>query len=357
MKFSRTLRAGIALVLATSAIACGQAEELGNFGGTNSDGSCVDCAADDSNGFEPGYAGDDDASCAVVKAEFEPVTPTVVLVVDQSGSMTSEYADGESRWDALYGALMSPTDGVVKALESDVQFGLALYTSYDGFDGGECPSLTEVGSQFGNHADINAAYAAAEPQDDTPTGASIVAVADALEAQDVAGPKIIIVATDGEPDTCTEPDPQNGQQEAIDGAAYAYGKGIRTFVLGVGRDVSSEHLQDMANAGAGLAIDGELAESFFQPSTRQELVDAFGGIIEGQRSCVLPLDGEIDPDNVSGEVTVDGEVVPMGDDGWKARDANHIELVGAACEAVMAGDHEVAGTFYCDASAPAATPR
>ncbi len=195
-------------------------------------------------------------------------------------------------------------------------------------------------------------YSSAEPQDDTPTGAALVAVADALDAQETDGPKIIILATDGEPDTCEEPDPQNGQQEAVDGAAYAYERGIRTFVLGVGRDVSSEHLQDMANAGAGLAVDGELAEAFFQPDTRQELVESFGDIIEGQRSCVLPLDGSIDPDAVTGEVVIDGETITMGEDGWKPRDAHHIELVGAACEAVMSGEHDISGTFYCDGAEP-----
>lgn len=357
MNATSTLRAGIALVLATTAIACADTQEVDGLDGVGEDDICFDCPDSGNSGFEPGGDLGDDATCAAVKATVEPVTPTVVLLVDQSGSMTEPYTDGASRWDALYGALMSPTDGVVKALEDDVAFGLALYTSYDGFAGGACPSLNEVGASFGNHADIDAAYAAAEPQEDTPTGAAIVAVADALEAQNVDGPKIIIVATDGEPDTCAEPDPQNGQQQAVDAAAYAYDKGIRTFVLGVGRDVSSEHLQDMANAGAGLAIDGDLAEAFFQPDTRQQLVDAFGTIIEGQRTCVLPLDGEIDPANVHGEVAIDGVDIPMGEDGWKPRDAHHIELVGAACDAVMTGDHEVVGTFYCPDDAAAESPR
>lgn len=349
----------IALVLAPSVSACSDAQEVGALAGGEGD-ACVACGAGDTDGgFDPGH---DDTShggtCAALRADFEPVRPTVVLVVDQSGSMTETYDDGLSRWDALYGALMSPSDGVVKALEGDVSFGLALYTSYDGFDGGQaCPSMTEVGASFGNHAAIDAVYQSATPEDDTPTGAAIESVADALAAEDTRGPKIIIVATDGEPDTCSEPDPQNGQEEAVEAAAYAYSLGIRTFVLGVGRDVSASHLQDVANAGGGLAVDGDLAEPFFQPESREELIASFGTILEGQRSCVLPLDGEIDPHDVSGEVTIDGEIVPMGEDGWKARDAHHIELVGAACETVMSGDHEVAGTFSCDAEVATEQPR
>lgn len=349
----------IALVLASSVLACSDAQEVDALPGGAND-TCVDCGAGGADGdLDPGYDDQSEtATCAAVRADFEPVQPTVVLVVDQSGSMTATYDAGVSRWDALYGALMSPTDGVVKALEGDVSFGLALYTSYNGFDEGQtCPFMTEVGASFGNHAAIDVIYQSATPQDDTPTGAAIEKVANELAAEDTNGPKIIIVATDGEPDTCSEPDPQNGQQETIDAAAYAYSLGIRTFVLGVGGDVSASHLQDVANAGGGLAVDGDVAERFFQPESRQELIESFGTILEGQRSCVLPLDGEIDPDDVSGEVTIDGEVVPMGDDGWKARDAHHIELVGAACETVMNGDHEVSGTFSCDAESTVEPPR
>jgi hypothetical protein len=71
----------------------------------------------------------------------------------------------------------------------------------------------------------------------------------------------------------------------------------------------------------------------------------------------LPLDGEIDPTDVTGEVTIDGDPVTMGEDGWKPRDEKHVELVGAACELVMTGEHAIAGTFYCDGDVVLEDPR
>src|SRR5258707_665443 len=70
---------------------------------------------------------------------------------------------------------------------------------------------------------------------------------------DAPGAKIIVLATDGEPDTCEEPNPQNGGPAAIAAASTAFSAGIHTYVLSVGGDVRSA--QQMANAGAGLPVD------------------------------------------------------------------------------------------------------
>ena len=292
-----------------------------------------------------------DDTCADVEVKFTVQTPTVVLLIDQSGSMDEDYPGGD-RWSVLYDALMNPTDGVVESLQSDARLGLALYTSYDGFDGGTCPVISDVAPDLNNYQSIDDVYADAEPQEDTPTGEALTVVAGDLASLAVDGPKIIILATDGEPDTCAEPDPQNGQQVAIDAAVDAFDQGIRTFVLGVGDDVGQAHLQDMANAGAGKALDGSEQETFYQPASRAELVDNFKTIIDGQRSCVLDIDGRIDSETVaqSGTVTLDGEPLGYDDaDGWRLVGDSQIELMGAACEAVKSGEHEVKGTFSCPA--------
>ena len=148
-----------------------------------------------------GSGGDPPDVCADVQVTFDPVTPNVVLLIDQSGSMSASYPGG-NRWDVLYDALMNPADGVVKTLEQDVRFGLALYTSFNGNEGGaECPVLTEVTLSMGDgtHASIDAVYSQADPEDETPTGESLAMVADALAAQQMDGPRIVILATDGEP--------------------------------------------------------------------------------------------------------------------------------------------------------------
>jgi hypothetical protein len=98
-------------------------------------GPKLDVAADGPSlptGMPPEFTSGD---CVDVQVQVEPIIPTLVLLVDQSGSMTSNFG-GQDRWDAVYETLMDPADGVVASLESSVRFGLTLYTSENGFDGG-----------------------------------------------------------------------------------------------------------------------------------------------------------------------------------------------------------------------------
>ena len=80
-----------------------------------------------SSSVSTGSGGDAPDSCADVTVTFEKQIPTVVLLIDQSGSMTESFGNG-TRWNVLYDTLMDPGTGLVKALETDVRFGLALYT-------------------------------------------------------------------------------------------------------------------------------------------------------------------------------------------------------------------------------------
>jgi hypothetical protein len=281
--------------------------------------------------------------CAEVNVTFAQQLPTVVLLIDQSGSMDQQF-DGMQRLDAVYEALMNLETGVVNALADDVRFGLSLYTSYNG--GPTCPVLTEVEPEVGNHAAIDAVLADAEPEDDTPTGEAILATAETLAAMDAPGDKLILLATDGEPDTCEVPDPQHGQEEAVLSAEAAHAMGVDVVVLAVGNELSMAHQQEMADAGAG--VEGA---PVYRPATRAELVDDFETIIHGVRSCVLDLNGEVDEQYAhEGTVTLNGIELPYGDpDGWKLTSPSQIELVGAACQELMEGDDTVEGSFPCHA--------
>ncbi len=290
--------------------------------------------------------------CPSAEVQFEPVVPTVILLIDQSGSMTNSF-DGMERWDAVRDALIDPVDGVIAALEDDVRFGLALYTSNGGDAGGECPVLAEEAPLVGNLAAITAIYEGEEPSGDTPTGDSIDAVVASLADDMAEGPKIIVLATDGEPDTCEVPNPQEGQVEAVTAAENAFTEGISTFVISVGNDVSEAHLQDMANAGIGW-VPGDPDAPFYVPSDQAAMLAAFEEIINGVRSCVLTLDTAILPGQADqGTVTVNGEEIPFQDpDGWDVLSPTEIELLGASCEAIQEGDVEVSVEFTCAAIVP-----
>lgn len=324
---------------------------------------------------------------------FEPVVPTVVLVIDQSLSMQEPFTDS-TRWDTLKGALMDPVDGIVPNLQDELRFGITFYTN-DGLS--ECPQLEEVAPAIMNFERIAELYDRLYPAHQTPTGDSLTMVTNALLADPFPGPKTIVLATDGEPDTCEQPDPNEGQEESIAAARGAFAAGIPTYVIAVGLDISLQHLQDLANAGAGieppeavLAVaaaedegtgsstagdeggtsgsgsdtdgtggesstggepgpEGENAE-YYVTEDREELVVAFQAIIGEVRQCSYVLAESIVPGRGTGTVTLNGDVLPFnGNHGWRIHGSNRIELVGNACEAVRAGPVELSIAFDCAA--------
>lgn len=293
------------------------------------------------------------SGCIDEDVKFEPQVPTVVLLVDQSGSMTENFA-GTDRWNAVYNALFDTPSGVVFQLEDQVRFGLSLYTSHGGFDGGECPILTEQGVALGNYSTLEALYSANDPDGDTPTGESIAAVAAELALVTEPGDKAIVLATDGEPDNCTDADAHNAtsQQISVDAAAAAFTQGIRTYVIAVGSDISDAHLQDVANAGTGTTSGPDAP--FWKANNQSGLIDAFNTIIEGVRSCVFDLNGTVSQEAQSkGKVTLDGMTLTQDDaNGWRLNSPSQVELVGDACEAIKSGDHDIKISFPCGSIIP-----
>ena len=289
------------------------------------------------------------SGCGEVTVTLEPVVPTIVLLIDQSGSMTADFG-GQDRWSAVYETLMDPDDGVVAQLESQVRFGVTLYTSEDGNEGPECPLLTSVEAALENREAIDAQYGPATPNDETPTGESLQAVATSLAALDFEGPKAVVLATDGEPDTCDTPNPQEGQPEALAAAEFAFGEGISTFIISVGDDVGADHLQEMANVGVGKAPDDPMPAPYYEALDAGQLVEAFNEIIGTFISCELSIDGEVDLDQAcEGTVRLDGEVLECGVD-WDVPDESTLLLVGEACELLKDGaSHSVDASWPCGA--------
>jgi hypothetical protein len=299
--------------------------------------------------FDPGVDTEDE-NCPGVQVTFSQRVPFVMVLVDQSESMNEGFGNG-TRWSVLREALLDEQGGIIQTIDDDVRMGLALYTSEEGYAGGECPIIRKVDAEFGNYEAIRDLYDGAEPVEDTPTGESLFAVAEQLEKVYVSGatPKAIVLATDGYPDTCEEPDPQNGQDKSLGAAVAAFGMGIRTYVISIGDELGEEHLQELANAGAGLAIDGEQQARFYRAQDNGELYEAFSDVINGIRDCVFNLDGSVvEGYEDQGEVRVDGMLVPKDDpNGWRLNNPSQIELVGEACERIQEGDHNLDVDFPC----------
>jgi len=130
--------------------------------------------------------------CIQQGIEFESLTPTVVLLVDRSASMTADFG-GQDRWNTIRDILVEPTMGFVALLQDKVRFGLTLYTGLTADDPGgpSCPNLIDVPIAFSNYQMIHDVFMANEVGNNTPTAESFTVVTGTLAAyqDDPPGPK------------------------------------------------------------------------------------------------------------------------------------------------------------------------
>ncbi len=288
-----------------------------------------------------------------VGVNLDPVIPSVILLIDQSGSMTDPFGS-TTRWQAMRDALVDPGQGVVTRLSTKVVFGVTLYTSHSGDAGGTCPILQQEPPALNNYADIYTLLWANEPDHDTPTGAAVEAVIDDFPAPEPDGapsPRILVLVTDGEPDTCADPDShgQPAKDRSETAVQTAYAAGIRTFVLSVGDAIAQSHLQRLANGGAGEPLASGTAP-YYVANDPTDLVDAFDDIIDGQRSCEFFLNGVVNlSEAAAAEVSLNGLPLAHGV-GWQMVDNRTMELLGDACDTFLSTPSvTLDARFPCDA--------
>lgn len=356
--------------------------------------------------------GDPDAGCNKSTVKFEKQIPIVVVLVDRSTSMSdnrypqSSQVQADTRWNVLKRTLHD----VIMQNASTVKFGLATYTSTA--DSATCPVMGQVDIAINNFDAIDAYYGPLNTpmmKGETPTAEAIRAVTKTLMNYQDPGPKFILLATDGEPDTCppasgTSPkcangtgncpvpyrpgyprDPNCGLDETIGAVQEAQKLGIGTFVVGVGdeMDVNTAQLQAVANAGVGNPVYlGDIADQksqanrlrytclvtddllvgsyvkempstnakFYRPTDGASLVKDLTSIIDTTRSCTFTLNGTVQLDLASGgSVKLDGQELSFGDpNGWKMNSTSELQLQGTACTRVQSNAvQQLDITFPC----------
>jgi hypothetical protein len=152
----------------------------------------------------------------------------------------------------------------------------------------------------------------------------------------------------------------------------------------------ADHLQDMANAGAGqpvaeqpmsywylqcavqasgmtggagtpqatYAAAGETpgTEPFFTATSPAELLSTLTELLSNFVSCTFDMDGIVTGNPANSLVTLQGTPLTLGDtaNGWVLEDNHYqVTLTGAACEqykmqSAMEGGAQVRIVFYCD---------
>ncbi len=307
-------------------------------------------------------------TCADGVVRTRRVAPRVVLVLDGSCSMSTNYpANGQAsatrctdnqrgRWAALRNSLIHPESGVVTKLQSIVEFGVAVYGTQP-----SCPLPTApVQPALNNLPMIQARIPSVQPGMYTPTGPALDWVYDnMIEAE---GPdrrntaQVVILATDGEPNSCGGGSGQvtTNYQPSIDAVRKGSAKGATTYVISLA-DASGpfhDHLQELANLGNPAANGSAM---LYEPSSPAQLEANLSSLVGAAVSCEIELNGAVDPASAcTGVVTLDGAVLGCNaPNGWALVDQSHIRLQGTACDTLKNNtDADVEARFSCTAFRP-----
>ena len=328
-----TITSVLCLTLAAAATGC--APSVGDAGGGDDQGGGGGGDNGNGNGIGP------DASCPGVNFMATQVTPSVHLVIDGSGSMGQLLPNtNTSRYQAMRDALVG-TNGVVGQLQTKAYFAASLYTSDS-----PCPRLYNTQTRaLNNFTQIKNLIDGRTPSGNTPTPAAIDQTVQYFAANPapMGSPPIIVLATDGLPNSCNGNDSQN---ESVTSTKNAYNAGIRTFVLGIA-GVNDSFLQNMANAGQGVQ-QGQTNAKYYTANSPADLQTAFQQIIGGVVSCELTINGTVDPEQAKGgTVTLNGMSLTYGTE-WTVVNGTTIKLLGGACDSLKSSTNpQVQATFPC----------
>ncbi len=289
------------------------------------------------------------SDCPRVAFMAKPTIPSVLLVLDRSGSMRQNFGNPpQVKWNAVRTALTDPTNGVVTALESKAYFGAMIYETANGL----CPNLITRGRALNNAAALRTALQdPPDSQSNTPTAKSIRAATASFAAvpPPAGSPPIIVVATDGEPTRCGDEDAEKtAKAHVLEAATAAYAAGIRVIPLSVATNADTEaHLQQVANIGAGVQA-GQPNAKLYKGNSPEELKAAFDQIIGGVVSCDLTVNASVTQDQAAAaEIKLNGRALVFGTD-WILVGDRTIRIQGAACDMMKAAAHPmVDGTFPC----------
>jgi len=309
----------------------------------------------------------DPAQCAQARANTTRITPRVILVLDGSCSMSTDYpANGKAsatrcvenangRWAALRRALLDAQSGVIAKLQSVVQFGLATYGTAP-----TCPLPAQpVVPALDNLRAIEAKLPAVQPGMYTPTGPALDWVYDNLiepvRPDAVNPPQIVILATDGEPNSCNGGGggAMTNYQPSIDAVTKGTKLGVKTYVFSLADATGAfhDHLQQLANLG-NPAANG--AAKLYEPTSPAQLASDLQSLVGAAVSCEIALDGAVEKGSeCTGSVSLNGRALGCNQaDGWKLLDAKRIELQGAACTELKRDNALVDARFPCTVFTP-----
>jgi hypothetical protein len=333
-----------------------------------------------------GEAGPDaQVPCIPGVFQLQPANPSVMFVLDASGSMNQTFSvNGSTRWQVLESSLAA----ALPSVDQTMSIGAVVFPDVAQQSPQDCagPSSVNLSPAIGNVDALLSLINSIAPLGGTPTADAITTAAQGLLSIRAASTaRAIILATDGgpncntglDPDTCTcaNPFPEtqcgdpNVPRNQLDPelclddtrtlsriTSFA-SQGLPTYVIGIHDPGDTEDepvLNEMADAG-GRPLSG--TDHYYSATSQTDLENAFVSIRNQIGTCTY-LTSSVPNGAGSISVTVNGVTIPFdpsGKQGWKWGDEANGEIifVGQACTNLGASD---GGTQKIDANVACSEP-
>jgi len=346
-------------------------------------------------GGTPAATGGAAGACQTGGAEFVPKVPTVMLLVDRSGTMFDQQGNP---WNTLRDGVLP----VVKDLNDQVRFGFIAITGEQ--QAGMCPLLDEVPAAENNYDAVAAKYTSLmrPTKGESPGMLGLQRAYELLSKDTTDGDKYVLFVTDGEQDYCGDGNHLCPTDSVVYWLQKLKAAKVSTFVFGLPLTGSGDQLsygailQAFANAGVGqptvavldqptqtpldiynqcfyggdtnaagwkaeftaaakvddtatadidesktlgnYATTGGTAKVYKpDPTDQTALATEFRKVLAGVKSCTFDIGGDIKVvQNLLDEahVYIEGVEVPLDltkTNGWYMPTETQIELVGDAC--------------------------
>jgi len=259
--------------------------------------------------------------CGELTSGFEKISPNIYLVLDKSGSM-----DGQPMQQAKAGL-----DRIADELHDEVRFGFAAFP-VQLFCGISLSEFLPMGQHDAMAIKNSYRNIVADGGTSTPDALQTV-LRDRLTSQpgdpdDDLRSKVVVLITDGEPNSCGElPGTINAAQALRDA-------GIPVYVVGFNFGANAQNLNLIADAGGTDAQSN--GNKYYTADNANELVTVLRDISAAIIACSYKLEQRPeDPDKIW--VSVNGEFLGKDEyvfDGG----ANTLTLNDATCDAIRQSD-------------------
>ena len=284
------------------------------------------------------------------------VLADVLLVLDRSGSMNysinqncscdpysnpqvvcDDLSNCMTRWSTLGEAL-----GITLSSTPFLHWGLKVFSSPDV---GPCAVTGGVDVPVGadTTAAIQAQIAAIAPAGETPTAAAILAATAYLETQADTNSKVILLATDGDPNCGgSVPSVYNDDVEGTTLAIkQARNAGFLVYVIGMGK---VGNLEDFAQAGG--------SGSYYPGQSPEEITHALAAISKAATCTFALASMPSDPTGVA--VYLDKTIIPQdASEGWTfGANARTVLLHGSFCDRTLSDPTSVVQVLFLGCGQP-----